>query len=83
MRERNAVGITASCQAFGSKWQTMDNSLGEAQKLGEHDYRIGIDRRENTSLADVRVQLFYNLPDVNPSGLFSKRNLQSRSIGGL
>jgi len=74
----------------------MDNRFGEAQKLGEYDYRIGIDRRENTSLADVcgttlqqrgvscvLSQLFYNLPNVNPSGLFSKRNLQSRSISGL
>ena len=35
----------------------MDNRLGEAQKLGERDYRIWIDRRENTSLADVRDTL--------------------------
>jgi hypothetical protein len=39
------------------EWQTMDNRLGEAEKLGEHDYRIWIDRRENTSLADVRDTL--------------------------
>ncbi len=39
------------------EWQTMDDRLGEAQKLGEHDYRIWIDRRENTSLADVRDTL--------------------------
>ncbi|SRR5216683_300083 len=39
------------------EWQTMDNRLGEAQKLGEHDYRIWIDRRENTSIADVRDTL--------------------------
>ncbi len=35
----------------------MDNRLGEAQKLGERDYRICIDRRENTSIADVRDTL--------------------------
>ena len=39
------------------EWQMMDNRLGEAQKLGEHDYRIWIDRRENTSLSDVRDTL--------------------------
>jgi len=39
------------------EWRTMDNRLGEAEKLGEHDYRIWIDRRENTSLADVRDTL--------------------------
>ncbi len=29
----------------------------EAQKIGEYDYRIWIDRRENTSIADVRDTL--------------------------
>ena len=39
------------------EWRTMDNRLGEAEKLGEHDYRIWIDRRRNTSIAEVRVTL--------------------------
>ncbi|SRR6266404_1030251 len=39
------------------EWRTMDDRLGEAEKLGEHDYRIWIDRRENTSIADVRDTL--------------------------
>jgi SprT-like family len=39
------------------EWQKLDGRLGEAQKLGEHDYRIWIDRRENTSIADVRNTL--------------------------
>ena len=39
------------------EWRTMDSRLGEAQKLGEHDYRIWIDRRENTSISDVRDTL--------------------------
>jgi hypothetical protein len=36
------------------EWLRLDDKLGEAQKLGEHEYRIWIDRRENTSIADVR-----------------------------
>jgi hypothetical protein len=39
------------------EWRTMDNRLGETEKLGEHDYRIGIDRRKNTSIAGVRDTL--------------------------
>ena len=39
------------------EWQKLDGKLGEAQKLGEHDYRIWVDRRENTSIADVRDTL--------------------------
>jgi hypothetical protein len=38
-------------------WLKLDDKLGEAQKLGEHDYWIGIARRENTSIVDVRDTL--------------------------
>ena len=39
------------------EWRTLDDNLGEAQKLGEHDYRIWIDRRENTSITKARDTL--------------------------
>jgi len=46
------------------EWQTLDNRLGGAEKIGEHDYRIWIDRRENTSIADVRDTLQHEVCHV-------------------
>jgi hypothetical protein len=41
-----------SCSiASRSQWRTMDD------ELSEHEFRIWIDRRENTSVADVRDTL--------------------------
>jgi hypothetical protein len=38
-------------------WLKLDDKLGEAQKLGEHEYQICVDRRENASIAEVRETL--------------------------
>jgi len=42
----------------------MDDRLGEAQKLGEHEFVIRVDRRENTSIADVRRTLEHEVCHV-------------------
>ena len=46
-------------ELFGVRveWRTLDAERGEARKYGEHDFVIFVDRRENTSIADVRRTL--------------------------
>jgi hypothetical protein len=39
------------------EWATLDRDSGQARKLGEREFVILVDRRENTSVADVRGTL--------------------------
>jgi hypothetical protein len=39
------------------EWRTLDGKIGEARKLGDGEYLIFVDRRENTSFADVNDTL--------------------------
>jgi hypothetical protein len=41
------------------EWVRLDQESGEARKLGEHEFVILVDRRENTSVAEVRETLFH------------------------
>jgi hypothetical protein len=53
----NAQFFNGELSGVRVEWRTLDSDMGEAEKLEERDYRIWIDRRENTSLADVRDTL--------------------------
>jgi len=58
-RTPESYGLESAGELSGVlvEWSYLDQKSGETRKLGEHEFVILVDRRENTSLAEVRSTL--------------------------